>query len=173
MGRLARRGRPTLRRGRPRLCETRRVRLENSFEVDASVDAAWRLLNDVPAVVPCMPGAQLLDSDGEGTWKAKLDVKLGPIALQFLTDVRCQEADEAERRIVLAAKAREARGRGNAQATIESRLAESSGGTRVEITTEVRLQGAVAQYGRSVVSDVASRMTEQFAACVARKLASA
>ena len=149
------------------------MRLENAFEVDAPVEAAWRLLNDVPAVVPCMPGAELLDgADGE-TWKAKLDVKLGPIALQFLTDVRREEADEAERRIVLAAKAREARGRGNAQATIESRLAEANGGTRVEITTEVRLQGVVAQYGRGVVSDVASRMTEQFAACVARKLASA
>jgi uncharacterized protein len=148
------------------------VRLENSFEVDAPIEAAWRLLNDVPAVVPCMPGAQLLDDVGDDdVWRAKLDVRVGPIALQFLTDVRREEADEAERRIVLAAKAREARGRGNAQATIESRLAESNGGTRVEITTEVRLQGAVAQYGRGVVGDVASRMTEQFAACVARKLA--
>jgi carbon monoxide dehydrogenase subunit G len=150
------------------------VRLENSFEVDAPVEAAWRLLNDVPAIVPCMPGAQLLDDVGDDdVWRAKLDVRVGPIALQFLTDVRREEADEAGRRIVLAAKAREARGRGNAQATIESKLAESNGGTRVEITTDVRLQGAVAQYGRGVVGDVASRMTEQFAACVARKLAGA
>ena len=144
--------------------------LENSFEVAAPVEAAWELLTDVPAVVPCMPGAELLDERAGGTWKAKLNVKLGPIALQFLTDVRHQEVDEAARRIVLAAKAREARGRGNAQATIESRLSEATGGTRVEITTDVRLQGTVAQYGRGVVADVAARMTEQFAACVARKL---
>jgi carbon monoxide dehydrogenase subunit G len=149
------------------------VRLENSFEVDASVEAAWRLLNDVPAVVPCMPGAALLDGGDDETWKARLDVKLGPIALQFLTDVRREEADEAERRIVLAARAREARGRGNAQATIESRLAAANGRTRVEITTDVRLQGVVAQYGRGVIGDVAARMTEQFAACVERMLGGA
>jgi uncharacterized protein len=148
------------------------VRLENSFEVDAPLEAAWHFLNDVPAVVPCMPGAELVGDAGDQTWKAKLDVKLGPISLLFLTDVRREEADEAERRIVLEAKAREARGRGNAQATIESRLAEVDGGTRVEITTDVRLQGVVAQYGRGVIGDVAARMTEQFAACVERKLGS-
>jgi uncharacterized protein len=148
------------------------VRLENAFEVHAPLDAAWRLLNDVPTVVPCMPGAELLDG-GEDDWKAKLNVKLGPIALQFLTDVRREESDESARRIVLSAKAREARGRGSAQATIESRLEEAGAGTRVEITTDVRLQGTVAQYGRGIVGDVAARLTEQFAACIERKLASA
>jgi uncharacterized protein len=148
------------------------VRLENAFEVHAPLDAAWRLLNDVPTVVPCMPGAELLDG-GEDDWKAKLNVKLGPIALQFLTDVRREESDESARRIVLSAKAREARGRGSAQATIASRLEEAGAGTRVEITTDVRLQGTVAQYGRGIVGDVAARLTEQFAACIERKLASA
>jgi carbon monoxide dehydrogenase subunit G len=146
------------------------VRLENSFAVAAPLESAWLLLNDVPSVVPCMPGAELLEGGADDTWKAKLSVKLGPIALQFLTDVRREQVDEAARRIVLSAKAREARGRGNAQATIESRLVEADGGTRVEITTDVRLQGTVAQYGRGIVSDVASRLTEQFAACIARKL---
>jgi len=146
------------------------VRLENSFHVAAPLESAWLLLNDVPSVVPCMPGAELLEGGADDTWKAKLSVKLGPIALQFLTDVRREEVDEAARRIVLSARAREARGRGNAQATIESRLVAVDGGTRVEITTDVRLQGTVAQYGRGIVSDVASRLTEQFAACIERKL---
>ena len=35
------------------------VLIENGFEVDASVEAAWALLEDVPRVVPCMPGATL------------------------------------------------------------------------------------------------------------------
>ena len=146
------------------------MRLENSFHVAAPLESAWLLLNDVPSVVPCMPGAELLEGGADDTWKAKLSVKLGPIALQFLTDVRREEVDEAARRIVLSARAREARGRGNAQATIESRLVAVDGGTRVEITTDVRLQGTVAQYGRGIESDVASRLTEQFAACIERKL---
>ena len=146
------------------------MRLENSFEVDASVEAAWRLLNDVPAVVPCMPGAALLDGGDDETWKARLDVKLGPIALQFATDITREEMDEGSRRVVLAAKAREARGKGGAQATIESRLTPRNGGTRVDLVTDLSLQGAVAQHGRGIVADVASRLTAEFAGCIAARL---
>jgi carbon monoxide dehydrogenase subunit G len=147
------------------------MRLENSFEVPASVDQAWRLLNDVPSVVPCMPGAELVEVVDENTWKAKLHVKLGPIALQFLADVAREQMDEAGGRVVLGVTAREAKGRGSAEATIESTLAAENGGTRVDIATELTLRGAVAQYGRGVVADVASRLTAQFADCIAGKLA--
>jgi carbon monoxide dehydrogenase subunit G len=147
------------------------MRLENSFEVAAPPDAAWRLLNDVPTVVPCMPGAELVAVLDERTWQARLLVKLGPIGLQFLADVRREVADEAAGRALLAVLAREAKGRGTAEATIESTLAPVAAGTRVEIVTELTLRGPVARYGQGVVADVAQRLTAQFADCVARKLA--
>jgi len=146
------------------------MRLENSFEVPAPPETAWRLLNDVPAVVPCMPGAELHETVGENAWKAKLKVKLGPIGLQFTVDVTRDEMDATAGRVVLAVKAREAKGRGSAEATIESALAPQGGGTRVAIVTELTLRGAVAQYGRGIVPDVASQLTAQFADCIAAKL---
>ena len=88
------------------------MRLENAFDVPASPEETWRLLNDVPTVVPCMPGAELVEVVGDEAWKAKLHVKLGPIALLFLADVTRQTADEAAGRVVLAVKARESKGRG-------------------------------------------------------------
>jgi uncharacterized protein len=147
------------------------MRIENAFDVPAPVEQAWRLLNDVPAVVPCMPGAELVEVVGEDAWKAKLHVKLGPISLQFVADVTREQADEAAHRAVLAVKAREAKGRGSAEATIESSLAPAGSGTHVALATELALRGAVAQYGRGVVADVATRLTAQFAECIARKLA--
>ncbi len=146
------------------------MRLENSFEVPAGPDHAWRLLNDVPRVIPCMPGAELVEVVDDSTWKATMHVKLGPIALQFATDVTRREADEAAGRAVLAAKAREVKGRGGAQATIESSLAPAGSGTTVTIVTELQLQGAVAQYGRGVVAGVAAELTKRFAACLAAQL---
>jgi len=82
------------------------VRLENSFEVSASPDAAWRLLNDVPRVIPCMPGAALDEVVDDDTFKVTMHVKLGPVALQFASDVTRKGADEAARRTTMAAKAR-------------------------------------------------------------------
>jgi carbon monoxide dehydrogenase subunit G len=147
------------------------MQLENSFEVDASPDAAWRLLNDVPAVVPCMPGAELVEVVGDDAWKANLRVKLGPIGLQFVADITRDEIDEAGRRVVLTAKAREAKGRGSAEASIASTVVDVGGRTRVDVTTDVTLRGAVAQYGSGVLADVASRLTEQFANSLSAKLA--
>jgi uncharacterized protein len=146
------------------------MRLENSFDVPAPPDRAWRLLNDVPAVVPCMPGAELEETLGENAWKATLRVKLGPIALQFTADVTREQMDEQAGRVVLAVKAREVRNRGSAEATIESTLAAQDGGTRVAIVTELTLRGTVAQYGRGIVPDVARNLTAQFADCIASKL---
>jgi hypothetical protein len=147
------------------------MQLENGFDVPASPEEAWRLLNDVPTVVPCMPGAELVEVVGDDAWKAKLHVKLGPIALQFLADVTRQAADEGDGRVVLAVKAREAKGRGSADATIESRLTARDDGTHVDVATALALKGAVAQYGRGIVADVAGKLTDQFAQCIAAKLA--
>jgi carbon monoxide dehydrogenase subunit G len=171
-------GRPILRRDGElvkhaaiRGCQTcAPVRLENSFEVAASLDDAWRLLNDVPRVVPCMPGAELTETVDENTWKGLVHVRLGPVALQFATDVTREDVDEAAHRVVLATKARELKGRGGAQATIESSLSEAEGKTKVDIVTELNLQGAVAQYGRGVVPAVASELTRQFAENIAKLL---
>ena len=149
------------------------MRIENSFEVDAPPEAAWALLMDVPRVIPCMPGATLAETVDDDHWKAKLAVKLGPISLNFDADVTREESDEQAHRAVLATDARESRGRGSAQATIESTLAAQNGGTRVDIVTELTLTGPVAQYGRGMVQSVAGQLTGQFAACLQKQLAPA
>ncbi len=147
------------------------MRLENSFDVPATPDQAWALLLDVPRVIPCMPGAELIEVVDASTWKAKLTVKLGPMGFSFDTDVNRESLDEAGHRSQLSATAREKRGRGQARATILSTLTAVPDGTRVEIVTDLALSGAVAQYARGMVQDVAGQLTAQFADCLRRQLA--
>ena len=147
------------------------MQLENRFDVAASPEEAWNLLNDVPAVLPCMPGAELLEVVGPDSWKAKLQVRLGPISLQFLADLSRERTELEERQAVISVDAREAKGRGKAGATITSTVEEATGGSRVSIVTELALRGPLAQYGRPIVAPVAEQLTEQFAACISQKLA--
>jgi uncharacterized protein len=147
------------------------VKLENSFEVPASPEAAWDLLMDVPRVIPCMPGAELIETIDESHWKARMKVKLGPISLSFLTDVTRQEVDEANRRVVLGAKAREERGRGAATATIESSLASAEGRTQVLTATDLALTGTAAQFGRGLIQDITAQLLDSFAYCLEQQLA--
>jgi carbon monoxide dehydrogenase subunit G len=146
------------------------VKLENSFEVSATPEAAWALLMDVPRVIPCMPGAELIETVDETHWKSRMRVKLGPISLSFLTDVARQEADETDRRVVLATKAREERGRGAASATVESSLSPAEDGTKVTIVTDLALTGMAAQFGRGLIQDVTAQLLEKFASCLEEQL---
>ena len=148
------------------------MKLENSFDVPASPEQAWALLMDVPRIIPCMPGATLDETIDDENWKATVAVKLGPISMSFKTDVKREVADETALRAKLSARAREARGRGNATATIDSSLtAQGGGGTRIEIVTDLQLSGPAAQYGRGLVQDVASQLVTQFEDCLKRQLA--
>jgi carbon monoxide dehydrogenase subunit G len=149
------------------------VKLENSFEVSGSPDAAWDLLMDVPRVIPCMPGAELIETVDDSHWKARMKVKLGPISLSFLTDVAREEVDEAAKRVRLGTKAREERGRGAANATVESSLTSAEGRTQVNIATDLSLTGMAAQFGRGLIQDVTAQLLDSFAYCLEQQLAPA
>jgi carbon monoxide dehydrogenase subunit G len=146
------------------------MRLENAFEVPAAPERAWELLMDVPRVIPCMPGTELTETVDDSNWKARMRVKFGPMSFAFATDVKREEVDEAARRARLSARAREERGRGGGQATIESTLVPVDGGTRIQLVTDLTLQGAVAQYGRGMVADVSAQLVDRFAECLKAEL---
>lgn len=149
------------------------MRLENEFTVPAPPEQAWALLIDIPRVVPCMPGAELVEVIDENTFKANVHVKLGPISLTFGADIVREGVDEAGRVVTMTTKARELKGRGGATASIESSLVPDGTGTKVTIVTELALSGTVAQYGRGIVADVSNQMVKQFAGCIAAQLAAA
>ena len=146
------------------------MKLEDSFEVPVSPERAWALLMDVPRVIPCMPGAELTETVDDTHWKAMMKVKLGPIGMQFATDVAREAADVDTRRAVLSANARETRGKGGGRATIESWLTPVNGGTRVDIVTDMMLSGPMAQYGRGLIEDVSRQLTARFAECLSLQL---
>lgn len=147
------------------------MKISNEFRVAATADQAWALLNDVPEVVPCMPGAELVEVIGEDAWKARLKTKLGAISLVFDADVTRESTDEATRTVVLAAKAIDRSGRGQASARISSTLTDAGATTTGAITTDLTLAGSIARFGRQgMVEDVAAQLVKEFAANLEAKL---
>ena len=148
------------------------MKLEHAFEVPASPDQAMSLLLDAERVVPCMPGAALKEVVDEDTWKAEMGVKLGPVGMQFLVDVKLLERDQSAHVVKLSMSGRDTRGKGGAEGTVDSRLtALDDGGTRVEMATDLRFSGQAAQLGRpSVVQDVSNKLVDQFADCLKARL---
>ncbi|HEX8134690.1 MAG TPA: SRPBCC domain-containing protein, partial [Actinomycetes bacterium] len=71
------------------------MRIENVVEVDAPVDRVWALVNDIPRVAPCMPGAALTGVVDDQTYEGTVAVKLGPLRMSYKGRVVVEEVDEA------------------------------------------------------------------------------
>ncbi|QYJ16337.1 hypothetical protein Rxycam_02170 [Rubrobacter xylanophilus DSM 9941] len=141
------------------------MRLENEFRVSSPVQEVWEALLDLERVTPCLPGAALTEQVGD-EYRGTMTVKLGPVTARYNGTVRFLETDEANRRAVLQASGRDARGQGTASATITSTLREEDGGTHVRVETEMRLTGRAAQFGRGIQQDVATKIMDRFASCL-------
>lgn len=146
------------------------MKLEHTFEVPAPPEEVWDYLLDVERVAPCMPGAELTDVVDETTWKGKVNVRLGAVNLTYRGKVEIAEQDDDAHRVVLKATGQEMRGKGTASATVTSSLEQVGDGTRVDITTDMTLSGAAAQYGRGMIGDVSRKLTDQFADCLREQL---
>ena len=136
---------------------------ENTFAVDAPIDAVYAALLDVERVGPCVPGAEVLDRTDDGAYNVAIKVKVGPISMTYRGSVEVVENDPEARRAVMRVRAREARGQGTADAKVQMRLAQSNGATQGAITTDVQLSGRAGSMGRGVIEDVSGRIVETFA----------
>ena len=148
------------------------MKVENRFEVGCDVERAWSALLDVPRVVLCVPGAELLSSEGS-VHKGRVSVRLGPVALKFNGTAEIVSADDADHVAKIQAKGADQQGRGNAGATTVMRVtALDAGRSEVTLETELQLSGMVAQYGRAsgVIAAVSDQIIGQFAAALQAQL---
>ena len=142
------------------------MQIKNSFEVPLGTDETWVVLQDIPQVAPCMPGAEYLGMTDDGmSHKTHISVKLGPVALVFAGTAKFEELDAAQKRAKVKAQGSDTKGRGGANAVITFTLAPTDAGTRVDVVTDVALSGSVAQYGRGagIIQGVSTQLVKQFA----------
>jgi len=146
--------------------------ISNTFNVPLPPEETWNRLMDIPSIVPCMPGAELTAKVDDNTYKGKVSVKLGPVALSFNGVATFEERDETARTATVKAQGTDAKGRGGANAVVTFRLEPIPTGSKIDITTNVDLSGSIAQYGRGVgmIQNVANQLISQFAKSLEKQI---
>ena len=122
-----------------------------------------------------MPGAELVEDKGNNTYIGRMNVKLGPVAVQFLGNVTIDSIDPASHTASAKAQGSETKARGGASATTKfSVKSVGEGKSQVDIETDLQLSGMVAQYGRGVgmISALAQQIIDQFAASLSKRIQS-
>src|SRR3954453_382459 len=103
---------------------------------------------DIQRIAPCMPGAELTEVVDDKTYKGKIGVRLGPVALTFAGTVTFEEIDNANHRARVKAQGTDAKGRGGANATAAFRVEPVANGSRVLGHTDLALSGGGGEIGR-------------------------
>ncbi len=137
--------------------------IQNDFEVAEPLDKVWQFFENIPQVASCLPGAEITEDLGDEKYKGKVAVRMGPVRLQFAGTAEITERDERVRRVVVHAAGAEERGRGQATMVVTANLAAVKAAvTKVDVTQDLQLSGAAAQYGRGMISDVSAVLMRDF-----------
>jgi uncharacterized protein len=136
--------------------------IKNQFEVAEPVEKVWQFFENIPQVAACLPGAELTEDLGGDKYQGQVAVRMGPVRLQFGGTAEITERDEAAKRVVVHAAGAEQKGRGQASMVITATLTQAGRGTKVDVTQDLQLSGAAAQYGRGMISDVTAVLMRDF-----------
>jgi uncharacterized protein len=146
------------------------MKIANEFTVSVPIDDAWDILTDLEQIIPLMPGAQMTGRDGDDVL-GKVKVKVGPVTSEFSGKVHFVEQNRDEHRAVIDGKGKEARGTGNAAATVTAQLHDAGDHTRVTVDTDLKVVGKLAQFGSSMLQQVSEKLLGQFVESLEAKLA--
>jgi aerobic carbon-monoxide dehydrogenase small subunit len=137
---------------------------EESFVILKPPATVWNKFADIPEVAACLPGAALTEYDGHAV-KGKMSVKLGPISAAFAGSANVERDDAALRGVIRGAGSDPGTG-SRTKGEVTYRLKPEADGqqTRVLLSVEYSLQGALAQFSRSgIAQDLARRLVADFA----------
>ncbi|AQH04389.1 carbon monoxide dehydrogenase (plasmid) [Burkholderia sp. KK1] len=145
--------------------------IDDSFVVPFPLEKVWAFMGDLPSVTSCLPGAELVEHDGESV-KGKIAIKFGPMSANFAGAARL-ERDDAAHRAVMRGAGQDNISRSRANGDVTYALSNEAQGaqTRVAVTLEYMLQGPLAQFSRSgLVKDFVRRMIADFGARITAQL---
>jgi len=149
-------------------------RLSVTAAIAAAPDVVWSALEDVPSVVGCVPGMELVEVRPDGSFVGRMGVRLGPVRANFAGEASFRERDVAQRRAVIEGKGVDKAGgsRASALLTYVVGAAEAGPGSTIAMDVDYTLTGALAQMGRTgILQDVATALTQEFARNLEAKLA--
>lgn len=138
------------------------MNFEYTLKLALPLDNAWATLMDIERIAPCMPGAKIESHDGD-TYTGRLKVRLGPMELTYRGNIQFVERDDAAKRAVVDAQAKEIKGRGEAKSQISMAGSSVDGGSEIHLVSEFSVSGKAAQFGRGVMEEVGEKLMDDFA----------
>ena len=147
------------------------MKLENRCLVSASVNRAWALLLDIPQIAPCIPGVQDVEADGENQFKAVMQVRVGPVRLNFSGTINVLEQDKEKGEARFRVEAADRKVGGSIRADMTMQLNElSADESELVIVTDTVFMGKIGELGQPIIRRKAKSTLDDFAKNLAKQV---
>jgi carbon monoxide dehydrogenase subunit G len=146
------------------------MEIRQTIQVSRPPNEVWTFLGDVPAVVACIPGAELGAALGDNRYGGSFRIKVGPLSAKIEGEGEITRND-AERRGRITGRGVDKRGGSRVGVTMDFAVVPDGAGSAITVTAETDLSGPLAQVGRTgIIEDVARRLTEEFTKALEARL---
>jgi len=148
-------------------------RIEARFELAHPAPAVWAILRDeLPAVVACLPGAELSTMNDDGTLEGFFHVKLGPVSARIAGEGKAT-FDDSRWHGEVSGQGTDSRSNSRAKGTLSFSLEElEESASRMTVSISFEMSGALAQFSRGgLVEEIISVLIEQFQTNFGRHMA--
>lgn len=143
------------------------MKVEGTYTLPAPRQRVWQLLNDPKVLARATPGVKQLDPLGGDTYKATIEVGVGPVKGTYDGKVSIADRSEPERMTLKVEGGGKA---GTIKATGELRLEEQDSETLVAYSGDAQVTGLIASVGHRLIGGVAKQMVGEFFKALEREL---
>lgn len=147
------------------------MKLENRCLVPADIQRTWELLMDIPRAAACVPGMEEVVQEEDGSYRASIRVRVGPMGLTLAGTLRVLEQDSSkgEARFLIEASDRKVGGAVRADLLIQLR-SEDGNQTELVLNTDTTFIGRLGELGQPLIRRKANNTMQDFARNLAQQL---
>ena len=147
------------------------MKLENRCLVPADIQRTWDLIMDIPRAAACVPGMEEVVQEEDGSYKASMRVRVGPMGLTLAGTLQVLEQDpsKAEARFLIEASDRKVGGAVRADLLIQLRSDEGNQ-TELVFNTDTTFIGRLGELGQPLIRRKANNTMQEFAHNLAQQL---
>ena len=135
------------------------MKLTGSHTISASREKVWQMLPDPDVLAKATPGVQSMEQEREDSYKATLELGIGPVRGTFDGHVEIADKQEPE---TMTLNVEGQGGPGGVKAQGKLRLEEQGDATVIHWEGEPQMSGRIAAVGARLVGGVAKKMAGEF-----------
>ena len=147
------------------------MKLENRCVVPADIQRTWDMIMDIPRAAACVPGMEEVVQEEDGSYRASMKVRVGPMGLTLAGTLQVLEQDPSKGEARFLIEASDRRVGGAVRADLLMRLISEEGNqTELVLNTDTTFIGKLGELGQPLIRRKASNTMQEFARNLAQQL---